>query len=171
MLGLMISFSKIDGVECTTSYVLMTEILKNERGFKGYAVTDIYDDTNLYIAALASGTTCFDTLGVAGFYGSTTLANCWLFPNQTDGSIVSSEILLGDANLQNAVKESVHNVLFAISQSNLVNRYNSTTRIENQMTWWRALYLGLIILFAILTVVCSVLYVLASKKADAMAEF
>lgn len=79
-------------------------------------------------------------------------------------------MLLGDANLQNAVKESAHNVLFAISQSNLMNRYNSTTRIENQMTWWWALYLGLIILFAVLAVVCGGLYVLASKKADAMAE-
>ena len=80
MRGLMISFSKIGPVECTASYELMTEILKEEWGFKGYAVTDIYDDTDIYGAVLASGTTCFDTRGISGFYGATTLENCSTLP-------------------------------------------------------------------------------------------
>ena len=44
----------------------MTEILANEWGFIGYAVTDIYDDVDLWSAVLNSGTTCFDTRGQAG---------------------------------------------------------------------------------------------------------
>ncbi len=102
MRGLMISFSKIGPVECTASYELMTEILKEEWGFKGYAVTDIYDDTDIYGAVLASGTTCFDTRGISGFYGATTLENCSTFATQVDGSKVSAQLLSGDARLQNA---------------------------------------------------------------------
>lgn len=79
MRGLVVSFSETGPVECTASYGLMTDILRNEWGSEGYAVTDIYDGTDLYGAVLTSGTTCFDTRGVAGFYGSTTLDNCSLF--------------------------------------------------------------------------------------------
>jgi beta-glucosidase len=164
MLGLMVSFSKIGGVECTASTGMMTNILQDEWGFRGYAVTDIYDDTDLYGAVLASGTTCFDTRGVSGFYGSTTLDNCFLFTTQIDGSTVSSELLLGDANLQQAVKSSCHKILYAMSQSNLMNRYNSTTQIKATMTWWRAAYRGAIGGFAVLTVACAAMYVLSVTK-------
>ena len=150
MRGLMISFSKIGPVECTASYELMTEILKEEWGFKGYAVTDIYDDTDIYGAVLASGTTCFDTRGISGFYGATTLENCSTFATQVDGSKVSAQLLSGDARLQNAVKDSCHNILYAFSQSSLMNRYNSTTHIEQTMTWWRMAYMAAIAAFGIL---------------------
>lgn len=168
MLGLMVSFSKIGGVECTCSYGLMTEILKEEWGFKGYAVTDIYDDADLYGAVLASGTTCYDSRSIAGFYTDTTLDNCWLFEGQADGNKVSAELLLGDATLQNAVKNSCHNLLYAFSRCNLINRYNSTTRIEKQMTWWRAAYTGLAIGSGVLAVACAALYVVSSKKKEGM---
>ena len=100
MRGLMISFSKIGPIECTASYEMMTEILKEEWGFKGYAVTDIYDDTDLYGAVLGSGTTCYDTRGISGFYGSTTLENCSTFASQIDGTKVSANLLNGDASLR-----------------------------------------------------------------------
>ena len=164
MRGLMTSFSKIGGVECTVSTGLMTEILMNEWGFKGYAVTDIYDDTDLYGAVLNSGVTCFDTRGISGFYGSTTLETDSTFATQVDGSSVSSTLLNGDANLQQHVKESAHNILYAMAHSNLMNRYNSTTRIVQSMTWWRAAYIALIAVSGILTVACGAGYVLSVRK-------
>lgn len=166
MRGLMISFSKIGPVECTASYELMTEILKEEWGFQGYAVTDIYDDTDLYGAVLASGATCFDTRGISGFYGATTLENCSTFATQVDGNKVSAELLSGDATLQKAVKDSCHNILYAFSQSNLMNRYNSTTHIEQTMTWWRMAYMAAIAVSGILLLASAVLYVLSSKRKE-----
>ncbi len=166
MRGLMISFSKIGPVECTASYELMTEILKEEWGFKGYAVTDIYDDTDIYGAVLASGTTCFDTRGISGFYGATTLENCSTFATQVDGSKVSAQLLSGDARLQNAVKDSCHNILYAFSQSSLMNRYNSTTHIEQTMTWWRMAYIAAIAAFGILLLASGALYVVSSKRKE-----
>lgn len=166
MRGLMISFSKIGPVECTASYELMTEILKEEWGFKGYAVTDIYDDTDIYGAVLASGTTCFDTRGISGFYGATTLENCSTFATQVDGSKVSAQLLSGDARLQNAVKDSCHNILYAFSQSSLMNRYNSTTHIEQTMIWWRMAYMAAIAAFGILLLASGALYVVSSKRKE-----
>ena len=73
MKGVMTSFSKVGPVECTSSYGLITGILKNEWGFHGYCVTDIYDDTDLYGSVLNSGVTCWDTRGISGFDGGTTI--------------------------------------------------------------------------------------------------
>ncbi len=60
MRGLMCSFSKIGPVECTASRGLMTDILQNEWGFHGYAVTDISDDFDLFTAIAYAGTTGYD---------------------------------------------------------------------------------------------------------------
>lgn len=166
MRGLMASFSKIGPVECTTSYEMMTNILKNEWGFVGYAVTDIYDDMDLYGAVLSSGITCYDTRGMSGFYGNTTLDNCSYLSTQVDGSKVSSKLFAGDAALQSAVKESSHNILYAMSQSNLMNRYNSTTHIEQVMTWWRMIYITLIAVSGIAAVICLVLYIVSGKRKE-----
>ena len=163
MRGLMISFSKIGPVECTVSTGMMTEILKKEWGFKGYAVTDIYDDFDLYGAVLTSGTTCYDTRGMSGFYTDTTLDSP-RFANQADGSAISATVFAGDANAQQAVRESAHNVLYAIASSNLMNRYNATTHVVKLNTWWRTAYYAAIAVTALLTAVFAILFVLSKRK-------
>lgn len=164
MNGLMTSFSKIGPVECTASTGLMTEILKNEFGFHGYAVTDIYDDTDIYGAVLTSGVTSYDMRGMAGFHSTTTLENTQNLMGQVDGTTVSAKLFEGDANAQQHIKESVHNTLYALSRSNLMNRYNSTTHIAQNMTWWRALYIGLIAGSGILMVLFAVLFMVKAGK-------
>lgn len=153
MKGTMTSFSKIGAVECTCSRGLVTNILKNEWGARGYFVTDIYDDTDLYASVLASGVTCFDTRGISGFDGgTTTIESTSIFANQNNGIQAGVATVEGDANLQRCVKESAHMVLYALSQSSLVNRYNSTTRLESKMTWWRGAYIGAAAAFGVLAV-------------------
>ncbi len=163
MKGLMISFSKIGPVECTSSKGLMTQILKNEFGFRGYAVTDIYDDFDLYGAVLTSGATCYDTRGMAGFYTDTTLESP-RFANQVDGSTISSHVFDHDQTAQLAVRESAHNVLYALSCSNLMNRYNETTHVVKLNTWWRTAYRSAIGVTAALTALFAILFVLAKKR-------
>ena len=159
MKGLMTSFSKIGPVECTASTGLMTDILKDEWGFAGYAVTDIYDDTDLFGAVLNSGVTCFDTRGISGFTGGTTIEGTSIFAKQNNGIQAGMATVQGDANLQEHVKESAHNVLYALANSNLTNRYNSTARIEQQATSWRIAYIALIAVSAILLVTFGTLFV------------
>lgn len=163
MRGLMTSFSKIGSIECTTSEGLMTEILANEWGFIGYAVTDIYDDVDLWTAVLNSGTTCFDTRGQSGFYGATTLESSSLFRNLIEGVGLSKDLINGDANLQLKLKDAVHKNIYAWSVSHLMNRYNATTRVESQMTWWRAAYYAAAGISAVVMVGSAAMYVLSSK--------
>lgn len=163
MRGLMTSFSKIGSIECTTSEGLMTEILANEWGFIGYAVTDIYDDVDLWTAVLNSGTTCFDTRGQSGFYGTTTLESSYLFQNLIEGVGLSKNLIDGDANLQLKLKDAVHKNIYAWSVSNLMNRYNATTRVESQMTWWRAAYYAAAGVSALVMVGSAAMYVLSFK--------
>ena len=132
--------------------------------FPGYAVTDIYDDTDLWAAVLVSGTTCFDTRGISGFYDSTTLENCSTFANQVDGISIGVDKVKGDATVQAAVKESAHMILYAMTQSNLTNRYNSTTHMEPQFTWWRGAYIGAAAAFGLLAVGAAASAAMSSKK-------
>lgn len=162
--GVMTSFSKVGPVECTSSYGLITGILKNEWGFHGYCVTDIYDDTDLYGSVLNSGVTCWDTRGISGFDGGTTIESTSIFAKQNDGLTPGIETVKGDAHLQQNVKDAAHNVLFALSKSNLTNRYNSTAHVEQQPTWWRIAYIAAIAVSAVLTVVFAVLSARTGKK-------
>jgi beta-glucosidase len=66
-----------------------------------------------------------------------------VFRTQANGIQAGMATVEHDANLQQHVKESAHNVLYALAQSNLVNRYNTTAKVEKRMTWWRGSYLGL----------------------------
>ena len=45
-----------------------------------------------------------------------------------------------------------------------MNRYNSTTRIESRLPWWRALYKGVQIGSGVLTAACGAMYVMSSMK-------
>ena len=164
MRGLMTSFSKIGSIECTSSYGLMTEILANEWGFIGYAVTDIYDDVDMWAAVLNAGTTCFDTRGQSGFYSTTTLSSSNLFQKQVDGTKLSANLIDGDLNLQLKLKEAVHKNIYAWTESHLMNRYNATTHVEQNMTWWRASYYGLAGVSAVVMLFSAGMYVMASMK-------
>lgn len=164
MRGLMTSFSKIGPVECTTSRELCTNILQGEWGFKGYAVTDIYDDTDLYGSVLTSGVTNYDIRGVSGFYTKTRLETDSHFTNQVDGNRVDAKLFEKDAYAQESIKKSVKNTLYALSQSNLMNRYNSTTRMETRLTWWSGAILGTAIGSGVLTLACAALYIFSDKS-------
>ena len=169
LMGVMISFSKIGPVECTASEGLMTSILREEWGFEGYAVTDIYDDTDIWAAVLVSGTTGFDTRGVSGFYGTTTLESNTVFTSQLDGTTIGVDLVENDSTIQESVKETVHALLYVYANSNLANRYNSSSHLEQQVTWWRVAYVSLIVVSAALTVVFAVCYAKAgsTKKKEA----
>ena len=163
MRGLMVSFSKIGPVECTASVGLMTNILAKEWGFRGYAVTDIYDDMDIYGAVLTSGTTCYDTRGMSGFYTNTTLDG-GRFADQVDGSFIDANVFKGDLKAQEAIKASVHKILFAMSQSNLMNRYDASTRVVKLPVFWRTAYQAAEWGFGALGTLFLILYVVAKLK-------
>lgn len=55
-------------------------------------------------------------------------------------------------------------ILYAMTQSNLTNRYNSTTHMEPQLTWWRGAYIGAAAAFGLLAVGAAASAAMSSKK-------
>ncbi len=156
--GLMTSFSKIGGVECSCSRGMLTDILRNEWGFHGYAVTDIEDDMDLASQELYAGITGVDIRGAQSYYTTTTIDG--KFANQVDGTTMNKDAYKGDATMQATIRESNKGLLWVFSQSNLVNRYNSTTRTVWNFTWWRGAYMGAIGATAGAAITFAVLYAL-----------
>ena len=165
--GLMTSFSKVGPVEVTCSYGMLTAILQNEWGFTGYAVSDIGDDRDLFSSAVYAGLTGFDNRGSKAT-GPEELANMAAqLDSGAEKGTVDGTYFAGDATLQKTVKHSIKRTLWALSNSNLMNQYTSTTHTESVMVWWRSLYVALIAVFAVLTAAGVALYtisVLKSKK-------
>lgn len=178
MLGLMYSFSKIGPVECTASYGLSTGILKGEWGFKGYAVTDISDDFDIFTLVAQSGTTCYDVRSgyLDSGFGTGTSGGFWSIMNVTGNPSFAERVRpspelyrsadgkKGDRVMQLAFKEAAKNNLWVFAQSNLMNSYNSSSHLEDRMTWWRATYIGLISGFGVFTVAAAALYIFSVFK-------
>ncbi len=155
MLGIMCSFSKIGAVECTASRGLMTDILRNEWGFHGYAVTDISDDLDIYTAVAYAGTTGYDIrmeYTDEGFEKYRSLA---------DGVIPSPELYANDAGMLTAIKNAAHNVLWAFCQSNLMNVYNPMLHSEWRMTVWRGVYISMFCIFGTMFAVAVAFYIIS----------
>lgn len=166
MFGLMTSFSKIGAVECTASRGLLTDILKEEWGFHGYAVTDIYDDTDLYSACVYAGITGYDLRAAEGFDTSKPLNTFTRFMDgtQVESTPLDEDAFKGDADMMQALRVSNKNLLWALAQSNLMNRYNSTTEAVWQMTSLRVFYIVAIVVMSLLTVGAVFMCVRPRKK-------
>lgn len=159
MIGLMTSFSKIGPVECTCSRGLLTGILIEEWGFNGYAVTDLSDDTDLYYAAVYAGITGFDLRGRTNI----TYESLQSF-TQYDGSKISYNMIRTDNDFQQAMRLSNKRMVWALTQSNVMNAYNSTTHRVSHMTWWRTAYISGICVMSALTAAAVAMCVISAVK-------
>jgi len=160
MLGLMTSFSKIGGVECTSSRGLLTDICRNEWGFRGYAVSDIRDDFDIYSCVANAGLSGYDVrIGYsdAGFDNYQSVA---------DGVKPSAELYAHDRNIQLQLKMAAKNVLYAFAQSNMMNAVNESSHAEWNMTWWRGVYFAIDIVAGVALAACLVLYILAARTQE-----
>ena len=167
MLGLMISFSKIGPVECTASRGLLTDILCEEWGFRGYATTDIFDDPNLFSAVVYAGATGFDFRGKSNIdmtiFDATSIYG-GVPANQIDGTKITTSLYDGDADMMQAIKDSNKRTFYVLANSNLMNSYNSTSHTVSLMTWWRAAYISLITVTAVLAAGSAAMYAVAAIK-------
>lgn len=121
MKGIMTSYNRI-GLICTgAEYDLMTEVLRKEWGYQGYAISDLYKLTEgLYDgnAIIAAGT---DIL----LNGST-----W---DATSGSyatrVLSPERIAEDPALLTRVREACHHLIYVFANSNLINGFSSSVSV------------------------------------------
>lgn len=145
MLGVMTSFSKLGGIECTVNKGLLTGILAGEWDFKGYMVSDLKDDLDLMPQAFLAGLGGYD----------------WRTFEQDVEPWMASENFIYDAEVMKAIKEVVHKKLYTFANSSFMNRVNATTHSEWNMTWWRALYITGIVVSAVLLAASAIMFIVS----------
>lgn len=127
-MGIMSSFNRIGTVWAGGSYELLTEILRNEWGFKGMVITDY---ANAYMDP--------DQMIRAG-------GDLMLFQDQqpsSSGTLVNASHL---AALRNAAK----NILYAVSRSNAMNGLGDGVAYAYAMPYWQMALIALNVLVAVL---------------------
>lgn len=147
-LGVMSSYNRIGAIAPSANKGVMMQIMREEWDFKGYNVTD-FTGVSLKAAPKESilfGTTAFCGFGIDGI-------NYW-----------NAETLSGDRDMLLAIKQNIKYILYPIANSAAMNGIDSSSQLENVLTWWRATYIGFIGGFSVLTLIGIVGYSVARSK-------
>ena len=150
-LGLMESFSRIGCTWVGQSYPLMTQILRNEWGFKGPAITDMAVAMLTYYhapEAVKAGTDYFDTTDVK-LYGT---------------DFINREQVLKDPVLHAAVRQAAHRIMYVYVNSLTMNGTPKNASIVRDYAWWEKTIVGIDIGLSALTIVSIALYITAIIK-------
>ena len=136
--GLMESFSRIGCTWVGESYNLMTQVLRNEWGFKGPAITDMAVAMLTYYhapEAVKAGTDYFDTTDVK-LYGT---------------DYINAEQMKKDPVLHAAVRQAVHRILYVYVNSLTMNGTSKNAKIVREYAWWEKAIVGINIGLGVIT--------------------
>lgn len=151
-LGVMSSYNRIGAVAPSANRGVMVQIMREEWDFNGYNVTD-FTGVSLKAApkeSILAGTTAFCGFGVS-----------------EEISYWNGAALSGDREMALAIKENIHYLLYALSNSAAMNGINATTHTVNVMTWWRMLYIICLAVFGGATILCGIFYGIGRRKKTA----
>lgn len=146
-LGVMTSYNRIGAVASSANKAVQVDIMREEWGFKGYNVTD-FTGVSMRAApkeSILAGTTAFCGMGAPS-------VSYW-----------NVEAMSGDADMRQAMRDSMHYALYALSRSYAMD-LNVNTHTVSLMTWWRAMYISLITVSAVLTAAAVAGYVVIGIK-------
>ncbi|HHW89589.1 MAG TPA: hypothetical protein GX745_01625 [Clostridiales bacterium] len=132
----MSSYNRIGAVASSANRGVMVQIMREEWGFRGYNVTDF---TGVTMKAAPKESLLCGTTAFCGF--GTTL-------NDSYSHGWSAQTFAGDRDLLLAIRQNAHYTLYALANSLAMNGINSTSRVVQLMTWWRATYISLIVIFS-----------------------
>lgn len=139
--GVMSSYVRIGTTWVGASYSLLTEVLRNEWGFRGQVITD----------CILSGYT-YDNVRDGVLAGN----NLWLTTNK--------EVVRGlekyaknDLELRLAIREACHEILYAATKSSAMNGLSETTQVVISNTWWQNILLVSNLFFGIATLICIII--------------
>ncbi len=151
-LGFMTSFSRIGTTYVGAHKGLLTNILRNEWGFHGYVVSDMVNPATYmtWKESVIAGTTNFDTTEVAAEWASYITTDTNTFGK--------------DAEMLNAIKNNLHESLYAYSRSNAMNGINATSHKQELNTWWRMLYKSVFTVSVIMIILGAAGYVMTVLK-------
>lgn len=136
-LGVMTSYNRIGCVASSANKAVQQDIIRGEWGFKGYNVTDF---TGVKPIASPKESILFGTTAFCGFPPIT--VDYW-----------SAEALQGDKAMTQAIHNDIKYILYSLAQSNALNGVSADYKavMKQNVTWWRATYVTLEIVFGITT--------------------
>jgi len=148
------SFARFGVVWSGAHEGLMTEVLRNEWGMKGFALTDFSGNAMVKLAFKS-----FDVANglLAGTDSWDSSSDQW-----TDEL---KKLYKDDPDICQAMREASHRVLYTVANSNAMNGFSSTQKIVSVTPWWKTALYVLCAAMAVMTVVSAVMAVRARKNA------
>ena len=135
---------------------LMTEVLRNEWGMRGFALTDFSGNSQLAAYGLFLKT--YDV--VQGLMAGT---DSW------DSSAVQwtddlNNLYRNDPTVAAAMREATHRVLYTVANSHAMNGIDANTKIVSTTPWWQPAIIVMDVVIGVLTVVSAVMLVRAINR-------
>ena len=150
-LGTMTSFGRVGCTYVGAHQGLLTDILRGEWGFEGYAITDMAAASWTYMQgyeSLLAGTDCFDTTDYDRF-----------------GSVdFTPEQLREDPLLLAAARQAAKRILYANVNSNAMNGVSKNAKIVGVIPWWQGTLIGISVGLGAIAAALTALAVIFAKK-------
>ena len=140
-LGTMCSMSRQGLIYTCSERALLTQVLRNEWGFKGRVISDataMFKYMQEYTSQIAAGTDqfCLIARGSGESRPETQL---------------KAAINAGDGYLLQLVREATKHSIYALSHSSLVNGIGSNSKIIRVTPWWKSAIYAIDAVIAVLT--------------------
>ena len=154
-LGVMTAYNR-DGIYTDNAHpTLLKNIVRGEWGFKGLMSQDFIMDAS-YVAlkeSVINGVTMSCNTGESTMEAVSAKYAGWTIDNVKD-----------DPTLTAALKQAMTWQAYALANSNAMDGYTSSSRLESVRTWYDNALTAAWIVFAVLTAGCAAMYVAARKK-------
>ena len=150
--AVMHGFNRLGLIWCSASTALCTEIVENEWGFTGQQETDAVGSGEPYKMHFAS------TL-VAG-----TDTYCLDFSGESSSALAEQITSTDDGYLLGKLREAVHDYLYIIANSSVMNGYSTDSVVESVTPWWQPTMYAVIGVFAVLDIFLIVMLVRGKKR-------
>ena len=159
--SVMTAFNRAGTVYAGAHTGLLTQILRNEWGFTGFVITDMIngaDYMNWRDMVAAGGTGALTSTA----YDASNIGSM--------SSAANVEKIKADGSFQLQMKQALRYAVYTAINSNLMNNYNTETRLLTVNTWWQNAFIACSVVLGILDAVCAVFYVLNANKASGTAS-
>ena len=140
-MGVMTAFNRVGAVYASAHKGLLTQILRNEWGFKGWVVTDM--------AASADYMNWLDaiTAGTSGMLSTTSMEAGGKYGSMEDNKAKIAK----DTEFQTQMQLAMKSYLYSIARSNAMNGITENTKVNYVRTWWQNAIIAVQVILAVLT--------------------
>ena len=154
-LGAMTAYNRVGVYTDNAHPTMLKNIVRGEWGFQGLMSEDFIMDPS-YVClkeAVINGVTMSCNTGESTMEAVSAFYAGWTVENVKD-----------DPELTAALKQAMTWQAYALANSNAMDGYTASTRLESVRTWYDNALTGMIVGFGILTLCCLAMYCLSRKK-------